>query len=84
MRLAARLIVLEANLANRRAARERRRRLQRELSCFLTPAERRDLLARLDRYPDSATGELRELLLRGAVRSGVEAWPAMQAARHRT
>jgi hypothetical protein len=64
MQLPARLIVREANLANRRAARERRRRLEHELGCLVTPAERRDLLATLDRYPDSVTWELRDLLTR--------------------
>jgi hypothetical protein len=78
MRLSARLIVLEANLANRRAARERRRQLERELGCFVTPAERQDLLATLDRYPDPATGEMRELLIHGGIQPRVQAWPAIR------
>jgi len=78
IKVSARLIVLDANLANWRAARERRRRLERELSCFVTPAEQRDLLATLDRYPDSATCELRELLARRATRNRVQPWPAIR------
>jgi len=48
------------------------------LSCFVTPAEQRDLLATLDRYPDSATWELRELLARRATRNRVQPWPAIR------
>jgi hypothetical protein len=42
--------------------RERRRALERELAGYSTPAQRRDLEATLDRYPDGATKELREIL----------------------
>ena len=49
-----------------RAARERRRTLERELSGYRTTAERDDLLATLDRYPDGMTHELREILSRQA------------------
>ena len=78
MRLLARLVVLEANLAKRRAAGERWRQLKRDVSCFVTPAERQDLLATLDRYPDAATREIRELLIRGAMQHHVQAWPAIR------
>jgi hypothetical protein len=47
-------------------ARVRRRTLERELAAYSTPDERCDLEATLDRYPDSATGELREILARQA------------------
>jgi hypothetical protein len=40
----------------------RRRELERELAAYTTPDQRTDLEATLDRYPDSATGELREIL----------------------
>ena len=65
-RLAARLFLLRANRATRRAARERRKKLERELGCYRTDAERDDLLATFDRYPDGVTHELREILLRQA------------------
>ena len=43
-------------------ARARRRALERELAAYSTPAERRDLEAIFDRYPDNATRELRDIL----------------------
>ena len=49
-----------------RAARERRRTLERELAGYRTTAERDDLFATLDRYPDGMTHELREILSRQA------------------
>jgi hypothetical protein len=36
--------------------------LGRELAAFSTPAQRLDLAATLDRYPDKITYELRDLL----------------------
>jgi hypothetical protein len=42
--------------------RKRRRELLRELAGFSTPAQRRDLEATLDRYPDAVTRELRDIL----------------------
>ena len=48
------------------AAGPRRRELERELAAYSTPDQRCDLEATLDRYPDSATGELREILARQA------------------
>ena len=47
-------------------ARARHRALERELAAYCTPAERRDLEATLDRYPDDATRELRGILARQA------------------
>ncbi len=44
------------------ADRKRRRELHRQLARFSTPAQRRDLGATLDRYPDSVTHELRDIL----------------------
>jgi hypothetical protein len=40
----------------------RRRQLERELAAYSTPAQRRDLEATLDRYPDGIAAELREIL----------------------
>jgi len=42
--------------------RERHAELVRELSAYSTPAQRRDLEATLDRYPDEVTRELRDIL----------------------
>jgi len=41
----------------------RRRELERELAAYSTPGQRRDLEAILDRYPDSVTRELRDILV---------------------
>jgi hypothetical protein len=48
------------------AAGPRRRELERELAAYCTPDQRCDLEATFDRYPDSATVELREILARQA------------------
>ncbi len=42
--------------------RKRRSGLRRELAVYSTPAQRRDLEATLDRYPDAVTHELRDML----------------------
>ncbi len=42
--------------------RKRRSELERELAAYSTPAQRRDLDAILDRYPDDVTDELRDIL----------------------
>lgn len=47
---------------NARADRGRRAQLERELAAYTTMAQRRDLEATLDRYPDSETHELRDIL----------------------
>jgi hypothetical protein len=41
---------------------QRRQQLRRELAAYSTSAQRRDLEAALDRYPDGVTGEIREIL----------------------
>ncbi len=48
------------------ANRTRRSELERELAGYSTPAQRRDLEATLDRYPDDTTRELRDILARQA------------------
>jgi hypothetical protein len=48
--------------ASRDADRKRRSELERELAAYSTPAQRRDLEAILDRYPDDVTYELRDIL----------------------
>jgi hypothetical protein len=47
-----------------KADRVRRSKLERELSAYSTPAQRLDLEAILDRYPDTLTRELRDILAR--------------------
>ena len=41
---------------------KRRSELRRELAGYVTPSQRRDLEATLDRYPDGITGEIRDIL----------------------
>jgi hypothetical protein len=48
---------------------ERRCQLKRELAAFSTPAQRCDLEAALNRYPDSITCEIREILAGQAIAS---------------
>ena len=48
-------------------ARARHRALERELAAYCTPAQRCDLEATFDRYPDDVTHELREILARQSV-----------------
>jgi hypothetical protein len=43
-----------------------RSELERELAVYSTPAQRRDLEATLDQYPDNVTSELRDILTRQA------------------
>ena len=45
-----------------RAARKRRHHLEHDIECLMTSTERQDLVAALGRYPDSMTGEVREML----------------------
>jgi hypothetical protein len=51
------------------ADRERRSQLKRELAAYSTPAQRCDLEATLDRYPDSITYEIRNILASQAMAS---------------
>ena len=48
-------------------ARARHRALERELAAYCTPAQRCDLEATFDRYPDDVTHELRDILARQSV-----------------
>ena len=48
-------------------ARTRHGELERELAAYSTPAQRRDLEATLDQYPDDDTRELRDILARQAM-----------------
>jgi hypothetical protein len=64
------LVVALLSPASPKPARTRRAELERELGAYSTPAERRDLEATLDLYPDSATDELRDILARQVVGRG--------------
>jgi hypothetical protein len=58
------LVVALLDPASPKPARTRRAELERELRAYSTPAERRDLEATLDLYPDGVTHELRDILAR--------------------
>jgi hypothetical protein len=57
------------------AGRKQRRELRRELAAYSTAAQRRDLDATFDRYPDQAVGELRDVLHNLAVATGDDQVP---------
>jgi len=56
--------------ATTKTDRVRHAELERELAGYWTPAQRRDLEATLDRYPDGITSEIRDILARQAVAAG--------------
>ncbi len=58
------------------AASPQRRALERELAAYSTPAQRRDLDAILDRYPDRDTRELRDILARHPAPADPSRFPA--------
>jgi hypothetical protein len=64
------LLVALLTPASSKAACRRRSELERELAAYSTPAQRRDLAATLDLYPDDITRELRDILASHAM-----AWP---------
>lgn len=55
---------LQADLAQRMAARKAHRFLAREIAAYATSADRLDLEAMLDRYDTEDTAEIRTLLAR--------------------
>jgi hypothetical protein len=57
------------------AGHSQRRELKRELAAYSTSAQRRDLEASLDRYPDRTTRELRDILHNLAMASYSEQLP---------
>jgi hypothetical protein len=59
------------------ADRSRRSKLERELASYSTPAERRDLEATLDQYPDAVTRELRDILASQAMAAQDRRFPAV-------
>ena len=82
MTLAARIFIARVQATRRKAARKRHSDLERELAGYATPAERDDLEATLDRYPDGTTHELRDILARQSMAdeirsrnwSGTQSW----------
>ncbi len=57
------------------ADRKRRFELERELAAYSTPAQRHDLGATLDQYPDGLTYELRDILANQAMAAGSNGIP---------
>ncbi len=58
-----------------KAVRARRSELERELGAYSTPAERCDLEATLDLYPDRITHELRDILATQGMATGTDRIP---------
>jgi hypothetical protein len=71
------LLLLTAPLlpGTREADRLRRSELERELAVYATSAQRFDLEATLDQYPDGVTHELRDILARQAIAAGDSRFP---------
>ena len=61
------LMRLVSTVRTRWQAHKQRCELERELAEYSTPAQRCDLQATLNRYPDSVTYELRDILTRQAI-----------------
>ena len=61
-----------------KAGRARRSELERELAGYSTSAQRHDLEAILDQYPDDVTGELRDILASQAVATAEARLPGMR------
>jgi len=64
------LLVALLTPADPQTDRTRRRELERELAAYCTAAQRHDLEATFDRYPDDVTQELRDILARQAMSAG--------------
>ena len=77
MSLAAGILVARAQATSRRAARKRRAELERELAGYASAADRCDLEAALDRYPDGVTHELRGILARQSMAAHEWQFPAI-------
>jgi hypothetical protein len=69
MNLRTRLLMLRTRVLLRRANRRRRRALAAELAGYVTDAQRDDLFAVLDRYPDGQTEEIRDMLFQQRIRA---------------
>jgi uncharacterized protein (DUF58 family) len=62
--------------ADPKATRKRRSELEHELAAYSTPAQRCDLEATLDQYPDGITHELRDILANQAIAARNSRLPA--------
>jgi hypothetical protein len=71
------LITVPLMPARSRAGSMRFSRLERELAAYSTPAQRRELEAVLDRYPDRITYQLREILASQAAAAYSNRFPAI-------
>jgi hypothetical protein len=60
-----------------REARIQHSELERELATYSTPAQRRDLEATLDQYPDGITYELRDILASQTMAACDNRWPSV-------
>ena len=69
------LVLALLSPASPKTVRSRRSELERELGAYSTPAERRDLEAILDRYPDGDTHELRSILAAHVMAAGEDRIP---------
>jgi hypothetical protein len=77
MGLGERLLLNRAEAVARRAARQRRLDLERELAGYDSGSQRCDFEATLERYPDGVTHELREILSRQQMAREARAFPAI-------
>ena len=71
------LMRLSRTVRTRWQAYKQHRELERELAQYSTPAQRCDLQATLDQYPDSDTYELRDILTRQAIAACNHRLPAV-------
>jgi hypothetical protein len=77
MGLGERLLLSRAEAVARKAARQRRLDLERELAGYDSASQRCDFEATLDRYPDGVTYELREILSRQQLAREARVFPAI-------
>ena len=77
MSLAARIFVARAQATSRKAARQRRAQLERELAGYAASAGACDFEAILDRYPGGSVHELRSILARQAMATHENSFPAI-------
>jgi hypothetical protein len=84
MTLTDRIVIWRADIVLRRESRRAERELRRAFAAYDTPAQRDDLLAAIDRYPDDVAQRYRDILTSQSMaqlhrHGGSSArWPAMQ------
>jgi hypothetical protein len=77
MSLATRMLVARAQATSRKAARQRRAQLERELAGYAASPAGYDFEAILDRYPGGSVRELRSILARQAMAAHENRFPAI-------